>query len=207
MQSYCDQLNFQGGVLQTIDLYYDNLNSMRAKGLDLEASYQTGALTLSALATHYLQNVTDDGVTAIDQAGSNIFNTPDWVYRLTAAYTLERWTLFAAVRGISSGVVSNAYTECTSNCPTLAAPYYTINDNHVSGATYLDLSVTRGFTLAGTLKTEAVLAVQNAFNTDPVLNANPANLGAENTPGYPQTNRNLYDTLGRIVHVGVRLNW
>ena len=217
VQRYCDQLNFQGGVLQTIDLFYDNLNSMRAKGLDLEASYQKplaelfdwakGSLTLSALATHYLQNVTDDGVTAIDQAGSNVSNTPDWVYRLTASYALEHWTLFAAARGVSSGVISNAYTECTSNCPTLAAPYFTINDNHVAGATYLDISVTRGFNIASTVKTEAVLSVQNVFNTDPVLTANPANLGAENTPGYPQTNRNLYDTLGRIVHVGVRLNW
>lgn len=217
VQRYCEQLNFQGGVLQTIDLFYENLNSMRAKGLDLEASYQKplaelidggqGALTLSALATHYIENVTDDGVTAIDQAGANVTSTPDWVYRLAAAYTLERWTFFATARGVSSGVISNAYTECTSNCSTFTAPYYTINDNHVAGATYLDLSVTRGFDIANTLKTEAVLAVQNVFNTDPVLTANPANLGAENTPGYPQTNRNLYDTLGRIVHVGVRLNW
>ncbi len=40
-----------------------------------------------------------------------------------------------------------------------------------------------------------------------MLTANPANLGAENTPGYPQTNRNLYDVLGRTYRVGVRLDW
>jgi outer membrane receptor protein involved in Fe transport len=217
VQRYCNQLKFQGSTLQTIDLFYDNLNKMLAKGLDLEASYQTslgdlfdggrGSLTLTALATHYIQNVTDDGVTAIDLAGSNVNSTPDWVYRLTASYRLEPWTLFAAARGVSSGVISNAYTECTSNCPTLAAPYFTINDNHVAGATYLDLSITRSFDLATTMKTEAFVSVQNVFDTDPVLTANPANLGAENTPGYPQTNRNLYDTLGRTFRFGVRLDW
>jgi outer membrane receptor protein involved in Fe transport len=129
------------------------------------------------------------------------------VYRLTASYKLEQWTLFAAARGVSSGVISNAYTECTSNCPTLAAPYFTINDNHIAGATYLDLSLTRAFDLATTMKTEAFVSVQNVFNRDPVLTANPANLGAENTPGYPQTNRNLYDTLGRTFRLGVRLDW
>jgi outer membrane receptor protein involved in Fe transport len=217
VQRYCNQLKFQGSTLQTIDLFYDNLNRMLAKGLDLEASYQMplgdlfdggrGAVTLTALATHYIQNVTDDGVTAIDQAGSNVSSTPDWVYRLTASYRLEPWTFFAAARGVSSGVISNAYTECTSNCPTLAAPYFTINDNHIAGTTYLDLSITRSFNLATTMKTEAFVSVQNVFDTDPVLTANPANLGSENTPGYPQTNRNLYDTLGRTFRFGVRLDW
>src|SRR6185295_11026849 len=36
VQRYCSQLKFSGNVLQTIDLFYDNLNSMRARGLDLE---------------------------------------------------------------------------------------------------------------------------------------------------------------------------
>jgi iron complex outermembrane recepter protein len=218
VQKYCDQLKFNsGGVLQTIDLFYDNLNSMQAKGLDLEASYVqpvadlfgggAGMLSFTALATHYIQNVTDDGVTAIDAAGSNLGSTPDWVYRLTASYSLEPWTFFAAARGVSAGVISNAYTECTSDCPTLAAPYFTVNDNHVAGTTYVDLSITRSFAIANTMKTEAFVSVQNLFDTDPILTANPANLGNENTPGYPQTNRMLYDTLGRTIRLGVRLDW
>jgi outer membrane receptor protein involved in Fe transport len=217
VQRYCGQLKFSGTTLQTIDLFYDNLNSMRARGLDLEASYRknlaevfdsgAGMLSLGFLATHYLENVTDDGVTAIDLAGSNVNNTPDWVYRLTASYSFEPWTFFAAARGVSSGVVSNAYTECTSNCPTLTSPYFTINDNHVPGQIYVDASVTRSFMVADTMHSEAFLSVTNLFDTDPVLSANPANLGAENTPGYLQTNRNLYDVLGRTYRVGVRLNW
>jgi outer membrane receptor protein involved in Fe transport len=87
------------------------------------------------------------------------------------------------------------------------APYYTINDNHVPGQVYVDTSITRSFMIANTMRSEAFISVTNLFDTDPVLTANPANLGAENTPGYPQTNRNLYDVLGRTYRVGLRVDW
>lgn len=214
--SYCSQLVFSGGVLQTINLYYDNLNSMTAKGLDIEVSYRTnladlvswgaGDLTLRGMFTHYIENVTDDGVTAIDLAGSNTGSTPDWVYRLTASYDLEPWSFNLTARGVSNGVVSNAYTECASACPASVAPYYTINDNSVDGTLYFDVSASYDFTV-GPVGGEAFVSIKNLFNTDPVLVGNPANLGAENTPGYPQTNRSLYDTNGRTFRVGLRVDF
>lgn len=215
--SYCSNLIFNGaGVLQTINLYYDNLNSMTAKGLDIEVSYRAnlgdlvswgaGDLTLRGMFTRYIENVTDDGVTAIDQAGSNNSSTPDWVYRLSASYDFEPWKFNMTARGISDGVVSNAYTECTSACPASVAPYYTISNNKVDGEIYFDASVTYGFTVAK-VDGEAFLSIRNLFNTDPVLVGNPNSLGAENTPGYPQTNRNLYDTNGRTFRVGLRLDF
>ena len=216
VQSYCNQLVYTGTTLSTINLYYDNLNSMSAKGLDIEASYRVdlaetfdgwaGDLTLRGMFTHYIENVTDDGVTAIDQAGSNVGSTPDWVYRLTATYKLDPWTMNVTARGVSDGVISNAYTECTSSCPTLVAPYYTINENDIEGAIYYDLSVTRDFSI-GDVSGEAYVSIKNVFNKDPVLTANPAALGAENTPAYLQTNRGLYDVLGRVWRVGMRLDF
>lgn len=215
--SYCDQLVFNGaGVLQTINLYYDNLNSMTAKGLDIEASYRTsladlvswgaGDLALRAMFTHYIENVTDDGVTAIDLAGANTGATPDWIYRLSANYDLEPWSFNVTGRGISEGKVSNAYTECLSSCPASVAPYYTINDNSVEGTLYWDVSATYDFEVSS-VSGEAFISIKNLFNTDPVLVGNPASLGAENTPGYPQTNRSLYDTNGRTFRVGIRLEY
>ncbi len=216
VQRYCSNLRYQNGQLAFIDLFYENLNSLSAKGLDIEASYRTsldafipnaaGDLSLRAMATHYIENVTDNGVTAIDLAGSNVGATPDWSYRVTAAYDLEPISLNFTVRGVSDGVISNAYTECTSACPTLAPPYYTINDNNIEGAIYFDASATYAFELGQSgASGEAYVSIKNLFNTDPPLTANPAALGAENTVGYLQTNRSLYDVLGRTFRVGLRL--
>ncbi|MDP2213719.1 TonB-dependent siderophore receptor [Phenylobacterium sp.] len=216
VQRYCNNLRYQNGQLAFIDLYYENLNSLSAKGLDIEASYRTsldafipgaaGNLTLRAMATHYMENITDDGVTAIDLAGSNISATPNWVYRITAAYNLDPISLNLTARGVSDGVISNAYTECTSACPTLSAPYYTINDNSIEGALYFDASATYAFDLGQSgASGEAYISIKNLFNNDPPLTANPNALGAENTVGYLQTNRSLYDTLGRTFRVGLRL--
>ncbi|MFZ5730005.1 MAG: TonB-dependent receptor, partial [Pseudomonadota bacterium] len=214
VQEYCNNLRYENGRLAFIDLYYDNLNSMTARGLDIEASYRTsldslfdwaaGDLTVRAMATHYMENVTDNGVTAIDQAGSNVGSTPDWIYRVSALYKLDPLTLNVTARGVSDGVISNAYTECTSACPTLSAPYYTINDNHVDGALYFDVSATYGFEVPGG-EGEAFLSIKNVFNSEPPLTANPNAQGAENTVGYLQTNRSLYDVMGRTFRLGVRL--
>ncbi|MFN3513077.1 MAG: TonB-dependent receptor plug domain-containing protein [Phenylobacterium sp.] len=216
VQKYCNNLRFVNGALSVIDLYYENLNSMSAKGLDIEATYRTaledfipgapGDLTLRAMATHYIENITDDGVTAIDLAGSNVGSTPDWVYRFSAMYRTEPWTFNLTARGVSSGVISNAYTECQSNCPASVAPYYTIDDNSIDGAVYFDVSASYDFTVAS-VSGQAYLSIKNLFDTDPVLTANPSNLGAENTVAYLQTNRTLYDVLGRTFRVGLRLEF
>lgn len=216
VQSYCSQLVFVNGVLNTINLYYANLNSMKARGVDVEASYHVdledlyaplrGDLSLRAQATHYIKNVTDDGVTAINLAGANTSSTPDWIYRLTALYKVEDWTFNLTARGVSDGVISNAYTECASACPTLTPPYYTINDNHVGGALVWDLSAAWKFEVPHA-RGEAYVSIKNLFNNDPPLVANPASLGAENTVGYLQTNRTLYDVLGRVFRVGVRFEY
>ncbi|WP_333585819.1 TonB-dependent receptor plug domain-containing protein [Phenylobacterium sp.] len=218
VQRYCSQLKFTNGALSVIDLFYDNLNSLKAKGLDIEASYRgsldtfipgaPGDFSIRAQATNYLENITDDGVTAINLAGSNVSSTPDWVYRVSAFYKIDPWSFNLTARGVSDGVISNAYTECQSACPTLTAPYYTINDNHIDGALYFDVSATYGFDLGDSgASGEAYISIKNLFNTDPALTANPASLGAENTVAYLQTNRTLYDVLGRTFRVGLRLSF
>jgi iron complex outermembrane recepter protein len=218
VQRYCDNIHFDNdGLLQSIDLYYENLNSMKAQGIDVEASYRMaadvifpeslGEFAFRAMATHYIENRTDNGVTAIDQAGALTgfaAGTPDWVYRLTASYKDDNVLLSLIGRGVSSGVIRNDYTECASNCPTLAPPYYTINDNSVPGAFFLDASINYTWSLANNNEVELFFLVKNIFDKDPVLVSDPMYIGAENTAGYPQTNRMLYDVLGRSFRVGVR---
>jgi len=216
IQSYCNNLVYTGSTLSTINLYYANLNKLISQGVDLEASYRThledlyeplkGDLSLRAQTTHYIKNITDDKVTAINLAGANTGSTPDWVYRLTAMYKLDPFTVNLTARGVSAGVISTVYTECQTTCKASASPYYTINDNKLDGATYFDISTAYSFEV-GNAKAEAYVSIKNVLNTDPVLTANPSGLGAENTVGYLQTNRGLYDVLGRVYRVGLRMEF
>lgn len=205
---YCPQLRYDSnGVLQFIDLKYENLNRLLSEGIDVEASYTfpvgPGDLALRFMATHYMKNVTDNGVTAINQAGSNLGNTPDWVYRMTARYTMGDWSFNLTGRGHSDGVIDNAFIECTSNCPASVAPYYTINDNSVKGRWFFDGYVSRDFEL-GDGQGQLFISVKNMFDLDPVQVANPNNHGAENNPGYITVNRGLNDVLGRNYRLGMR---
>ncbi len=211
VQRYCDNLNYVGGVLSTIDLYYENLNSMKARGVDLEASYslqldQGGDLSFRALATHYIDAITDDGVTAVNEAGSNLTNTPDWVYKLSALYSMKSFRFGLTARGVSDGVINTAYIECASNCPPSVAPNYTINDNSVSGETFFDAYVSKTFKMRS-MDGELFLSVKNLMDADPVLVANPASQGSENRPAYLSTNRDLYDVLGRTYKLGMRFKF
>lgn len=218
VQSYCDQMNYVNGQLSTIDLYYDNLDSKTARGIDYEVSYVffpgdiisgiPGQLALRAMATNYLENITDNGVTAIDLAGANdVFNyTPDWVYRMTATYTHADWTFNLTLRGLSDGVISNALYECSSDCPTQTAPNYTINDNSVDDGLFTDLYLSKIMNFRD-VESEFFVSVKNVFDEDPALISNPFYQGWENTPAYFPTNRTLYDTLGRTFRLGVRMNF
>ncbi len=210
VQRYCDNIIFENGVLSKIFLYYENLNSSSTKGVDYEASYRFpvlgGDMTLRALATNYKEDITDNGVTAINAAGSNAGNTPDWAYRLSAAFNYDTWNFSLTGRGVSDGVISNAYIECQSNCPVSSSPYFTINDNTIPGEIYYDAYLANTFSIGDT-SAEVFLSVKNVLNTDPVLIAFPANQGSENRPGYLPTNRGLYDVMGRTYRLGLRIDF
>jgi len=45
------------------------------------------------------------------------------------------------------------------------------------------------------------------FDTDPALVVNPSGQGSENRPAYLQTNRNLYDVMGRNYRLGLRFQF
>ncbi|MFN2288790.1 MAG: TonB-dependent receptor plug domain-containing protein [Chromatocurvus sp.] len=220
VENFCDRIQFADASrtdVTQINLFRENLSSLESRGIDLEASYRfdladlssdlPGTIQLRALATHYMRNIRDDGENAFDDAGRNTGDTPDWVYRLTAMYTLADWTVNATVRGVSSGVVDNAYIECQiGSCPESQAPFFTINDNKVDGASYLDLYVSKNLSL-GRGEAEFFGQVRNLFDSDPELMPFPQFRGSENRPGYLPTNRNLYDVLGRTFRVGLRMTF
>lgn len=210
-QAQCNQIAFAApNDISQITLVPFNFASIKTRGIDFEASYRTpfaaGNLTLRGVASHYISNITDNGINVpVDLAGQNAGGgnaTPAWNYRLSANYDAGSWAVNFVGRGFSGGVYNNNFIECQTGCPTSTADFRTINNNKIAGQWYLDASLTKRFAVAGT-DAEVFLYVRNLFNTDPVLVGNGPT--GNNTPAYPQTNRSLYDVLGRVFRLGVRL--
>jgi iron complex outermembrane recepter protein len=208
-QNYCEQLRYDdAGVLQFIDLKYENLTGLISEGVDIEASYGmelgAGEMSLRFMTTHYMSNATDNGVTVVERAGENTGSTPDWVYRGTARYSVNDLSFVLTARGHSDGVIDNRWIECTTACPVSTnTDNRTINDNSIDGQWFFDGYASYGMELAGG-QAELFLSVKNLFDTDPELVAYPLSQGSENRPGYQPANRLLSDVLGRNFRIGMR---
>ncbi len=213
VQEQCNQIT---GVntdnITVITLVPFNFASQRTKGIDFEASYRAnlgaGALTLRGVASHYIDNIVDNGIDVPrDLAGQNAGGgdgTPKWNFRLSANYDTEKWAFNLVGRGFSGGKYDNNFFECVSACPLSTPANRTINENDIAGQWYADASITHRFNVKSS-KAEVFLYVRNLLNTDPVLVGNGPT--GNNTPAYPQTNRNLYDVLGRTFRLGVRFEY
>lgn len=216
-QDLCQFITFNGPAgtsspVTGIRLVPFNFAALKVRGIDFEASYRAnlgeGRLTLRALASHYIDNIVDNGIdVARDLAGQNAGGgdaTPAWNYRLTANYEVKDWTFNLVGRGFSGGVYDNNFIECTTNCPISTPQARTINDNSIAGQWYVDASITKRVKVAGS-KLDVFLYVRNLLNSDPVLVGNGPT--GNNTPAYPQTNRSIYDVLGRVYRMGVRFEY
>src|SRR5690606_8179402 len=106
---------------------------------------------------------------------------PDWVYRWIARYNYDDWMVNLTVRGVSDGVINHDYIECTSGCPVVTAPQFTINENDVKGRTYVDLYLAKTLTVASA-DAELFLSVKNLFDLDPVVVHDPSVQGSVSRP-------------------------
>ena len=179
-----------------------------AEGYDFEVSYVRdvgpGTMSLRLMATNYLEDATDNGTEVIDRAGENIRGTPDWLYRGTARYDWNDWTLNLTMRGHSDGVMDNDFIECApGTCPAWKSPNFTINENDVEGEFFYDAYLSKDINFFGG-EGEVFTSIKNIFDTDPNLTAFPLWQGSENRPAYLPVNRYLMDWLGRSWRVGMR---
>ncbi|MES1984864.1 MAG: TonB-dependent receptor [Pseudomonadota bacterium] len=196
-----------GLAVTSIEIKPTNFVSVKTRGIDFEASYRRpafgGNITLRALASRALELTTKNGVTLdTDSAGENTGSLPDWTYRLTAGYDNDSIAFQFVGRGVSGGVYNNNYVVCSTDCPVSTADNRTINRNKIPGAFYLDFNTSYSFEVSNA-KMQAFISIRNILNTDPVNVGNGPT--GNNTPAYPQTNRSLYDVLGRVFRMGVRL--
>ena len=214
-QGVCNAITFNPDkTIALIRLQPFNLVSQIARGLDIESSYRVAASSLfsswngdfavRALATHYLENYSSNGINKpTDTAGQNTGNgPPSWRWNASLSYTNALVTLDLTARGVSSGVYLNSNVECTSGCPVSTSDNRTINDNRIPGAIYFDTSLTYKFGIGEKAGGELYLNIRNLANKDPaIVGTGPGGFGFEGPPA----NAELYDTLGRTYRVGFRL--
>lgn len=183
-----------------------NFNSIRTEGIDFDASYRipldglvgaNSSLVLRAIASHYLENVVDDGIsTPIDTVGSLAGSgPPNWLYRFSAAFNTPGFGLTAVGRGVSSGTYVNTYVECANPaCPATSPLARTINDNSIDGVFYLDLNAVARINVVDGSSSELFFQVTNVFDADPIV--------------LPETglaaNSTYSDLLGRTYRIGIR---
>lgn len=183
-----------------------NFNSIRTEGIDIDMSYRIPmedllgpdtSLVLRAVASHYLENVVDDGISQpVDTVGSlGGSGPPDWLYRFSAALDTPDFGLTAVGRGVSSGTYLNTFLECTpGSCPATSPLARTINDNSIDGVFYLDLNAVVKIDVGSATRSEVFFQITNLFDADPIV--------------LPETglaaNSTYSDLLGRTFRLGVR---
>jgi len=191
-----------------------NLNKVREKGVDFEASYNTdidrwisgwqGSLSIRAIVS-YIDTLatTDPFGQTLDAAGVNggegsttvASGIPTWQGSLTVTYLRGPLAISVQQRGLSSGKYSNIYVEG-------GAGTNGIDVNHVGGREYTDLTVKYAFETGGG-RYEVFGTVNNLFDRDPPYS--PSRVGPPtNILG---TNPTLYDVMGRFYTVGLRLRY
>lgn len=205
-QTYCGSIERDANNRLTfVTVKPLNADAQTTEGVDLEMSYSMpawgGDLSLRALATHTMKNeLTVNGV-LIDVSGKNSDmggypGVPTWRWQAGVTYDRDPVTLNLTVRGISDGVINNAWIECTSGCPASTTVNRTVDDNDIAGSVWLDASI--GYQLWG--DAQAYLRVDNVLNKG----APPVGDDYFLSQGF---NASLYDSIGRTFRAGVRVKF
>ena len=189
------------------------------KGLDLTANYMVdlkgeGDLNFRLLATHMSEQKFQPtpGQPYIDVVGqtgtSNSFLSDyqpaaDWVSNLSTTYTHSRASVTGQIRYVSSGVMN--YYGITPNDPGYpgAAPYVTMDANHVPSYTTLNVTGSYDFNLTGGTQLEVYATVNNLTDKIPPIAAG-SGFGGNGNGG---TNPVFFDAVGRAFRLGLRMSF
>jgi outer membrane receptor protein involved in Fe transport len=213
-QALCSQMLLTSTLPNTnyVRVQSFNLATVRDKGFDIEAIYRTGlsalrlpgSVTVRGLATHAISFLTNSGIIGtipVQSAGVNLGTgtvsngLPSWKAYVTQGWDTDKVGLTLTERWFSDGVYSNEFIQCQTNCPVSTVAHTTINNNVMKGAIYLDLGGTYNF--SGN--------VTAYFKVDNLLNRQPE--PAPQTSVYYGANPYLYDVLGRMYRVGLRMGF
>lgn len=194
----CDQIiRDGGGAISEINATAINAAALKTSGVDFVLRYATddlapGQIDFSVTGT-YVQKylISSDGVNFIDRAGEVGLNggagseapTPHWQTTAGIGYTEGNFGAYAQARYVGGGNYDNNWT------------IEDIDSVDFDGQIYLDLSAR--YNLSDTI--EVFGGVNNVLENDPPIIAAPF-------PGQPATNTVLYDTIGRYLYIGARID-
>jgi iron complex outermembrane receptor protein len=217
---YCTAIITAGGTTPAtippqwlqVNTQFFNVASTVTDGFNMETSYQfslddwsfmpiPGGFTLRALGTYVSKFITNPGIPGgivVNTAGSNDGATPHLKVFATQSYSSDNWQITLSETWISEGRHNLNWIQCTAgSCPVPTLQNPTVNDNHVPGIFYLNL----GGSYDVNEHWKIYVQVDNLLNKSPPPfysnSQNPTNDGA---------NPLLYDTIGRMFHVGLRIN-
>ena len=213
-QALCSQMLLTSTLPNTnyVRIQSFNLATVRDEGFDIEAMYRTGlsalrlpgSVTVRGLATHAISFLTNSGIVGtipvqsagVNQGTGTVSNgLPSWKAYITQGWDTDKLSLTLTERWFSDGVYSNEFIQCQTNCPVSTVDHTTINNNVMKGALYFDL----GGTYTVTQNVTAYFKIDNLNNKAPVP--------APQTSVYYGFNPYLYDVLGRMYRVGVRMSF
>jgi len=203
--SYCAYIdrNDAGSITKILKLPF-NFQAERMTGIDMEFAYAMdigpGEFQVRAFATRVtnlslgapgsLSFVSRQGEVG-NNAGAANSGTPDWRGTGNITYTTDMGTSFGAkIRFIGEAVVESDFSESY------------LDGNNISAQTYVDLSFSQTFDVStGKLKVYSV--IDNLFDRDPPIVPSLAGTSPLDLP----TNGTLYDTIGRTIRIGARVEF
>lgn len=217
-QDFCNNIQRDSsGAITQVTLIPFNLASIKRSGIDVEISQSLqltdlisswkGLLDFRLLGTKYLTATQDDGLGAgpysiLGNEGQLLDGPPLWRALLSTTYSLDGLSASVIARAQSYGYINAEYIQCTSNCPASGDTQQTIENNHVPGFFYLDVSLSYSFDFRSS-QLETFLNVRNVLNRAPGI----VPLGPTDFTYVSPLSKgdDGFDLLGREFLVGVRL--
>ncbi|HEV7717298.1 MAG TPA: TonB-dependent receptor [Steroidobacteraceae bacterium] len=209
---YCDLVTFNAnGSVAQVNTLFQNLNRLQTSGFDIELNYHlplttssAGALDFSVLATR-LEHLKTTDVTgiAIDRAGVTGNNVsgggaglPKWQVNTLVTYATGPFSFTVEGRFIDDGLFDATLIGPEQGGYNVNLPN-SINTNHVASSVLVNLGARYRLPSTGSESVELFAGVQNLLDRDPPVA--PSNQGS--------TNMILFDPLGRLYRLGVRVDF
>ncbi|HXR93298.1 MAG TPA: TonB-dependent receptor, partial [Steroidobacteraceae bacterium] len=191
-----------GDIVGMKDVFL-NINALKIVGTDVEADYQTAIGAGRSLTFRLLGGYLDEyalanlGAPVQQEAGTTgNLPLPRVQLNLGVNYAQGPYSVFLNERFISSGK-----REWNDNEPGFPFNGQVINDDHIASALYTDLNLAYTMTTKNNSEWQLYLNVANLFNRAPPRVPIFSGFG-----GTTDTNRALFDVLGRRFVLGVKFS-